>query len=90
MKSIDQMLAELPSVIPPEWLSMPDNMVTDEMAFIEGAKRIDRLTAELAVHKAAAEKWNQHLWHCDGWLGEDFVPCTCGYDDMRKVLEKLK
>ncbi len=51
---------------------------------------IDRLKGEIAVLKSAAEKWNQHIWHCECHLGDEDMPCTCGYDDMQKVLRALE
>lgn len=80
MKSIPRMLAELPE----KPLYSPDRLTS---SILDWRASYLRYKAEIAVLKAAAEK-RQHYGH--GWACKPLEPCTCGFDDLRKVLEVLK
>lgn len=84
MKSIAKMLAELPEKVP-----YPPSIYDYEDRASTAIKQRDRAWAELAVLKAAAEKWTDHIWTCESWEGVPACPCNCGYDDLQAVLEAL-
>lgn len=90
-KSIDQMIAELP----PNPKTVPDVVLMglDDYGSLGGllVAQHKRALAEIAVLKAAAEKRHKdgHSQYC-GLFKTFILKCTCGFDDMEKVLEALK